>query len=403
MDILQSITYPEIPCKCQFQENSQCINIQSLKEDEVFACDNCVFLENNSSKYLQINKIIQSQKHDVFLGWPYLDDKELIQQIRYFSFFQDNNQKNKKIEKFFNDFREEFNSALEQLKKNTLNYQNLICEDSSNLLSYYQSISQLDDLKNIIIDKQSNKQQKSNQIFQIINKKKEESTKNTNEIKQLIEKINQYPKVNQQQNQNSNQTLFAKLQPSSNLILNNLAKLDSIISKKKQNKIQEPYQYDIEISTFNNSKQNSKIAYDNDGNQKFEVVSQTSYLKNDYKHFFVGLVGQSHKDNQYIYSNTNINSFAVKKRHNDRGVSKIVKGKCLRDVKYPDEYNQIEITFCVKNKLFQVSDYPNKQNINEINDDKLNLIDTNQQHFLGFELYYQYDSITILQFEEFQI
>ncbi|KAL4483143.1 hypothetical protein ABPG74_019169 [Tetrahymena malaccensis] len=555
MDNLQSmeLNYPQIPCNCQFQEISQYINIQSIKEDEVFICDNCFVQENNTSKYLLIHKIIQNQKNDFFLTWPYLDDKRLFQQIRYFSSQKNlHNQKNEQTEIFFKEFSDQFIKALEQLKKIALNNQNQIFEDSSNLLEYYSNISQLIDLKSIIVDKESNKQQKSNQILKIITKKKEESTENTNKIKQLIEKINQHPQVNleilnllkqtilsninsmciQQSNNNKNQfeikqnsnldnilklisnqsnfcnqkylesvknellkiqdsinilniekdvylngkqqinfnqlsfnqienieilcnqisklnneninyqkldqhakqSLFVKLQPSSSFIIN---QLENILSQEKKDIIQEvmrnypvfetvqivkqyPYQFEFEISSKNDSKQNSRLAYDNDRNQKFEVFKQTncvSYvkikqdcnykliikldLKNESnKQFFIGLVGQPYKDNKFIHENSYINSFNPESKHGDRGVSKIVKGKCLRDVKYPQEYNQIEITFCVKNKFFQVSDYPKKENINEINDDKLNLIDINQEYFLGFELYNLNDSITILEFQE---
>ncbi|KAL4483142.1 hypothetical protein ABPG74_019168 [Tetrahymena malaccensis] len=422
----QELNYPQIPCNCQYQDTSQYINIQSTKEDE--------------------------------------------QNFHY--------QKNEQIEKFFKEFGDEFIQALGQLKKIILNNQNQIFEVSSNLLEYYKNISQLVDLKNIIIDKQSNKQQKSNKILKIITKNKEESTENTNKInnenqfklkqnsnldnilklvsnqsnfcnEKYLESVknelikiqdsinmlniekdvyldgkqqinfnqlsfnqiqhieilcNQISKLNneyidqQKLNKYDKKILFEQLQPSSSLVLNYLAKFDFLNSQEKKDKIQEvirnypifeiaqivkqnPQQFQLEISTFNSSKQNN--------------------LKNqNYKHFFVGLVGQAHKDNKHMYENSFINSFTPDQIYGDTGVSKIVKGKCLRDVKYPDEYNQIEVTFCVKNKFFQVSDYPKKENINEINDNKLNLIDTNQEYFLGLGLFFLNDSITILDFQE---
>ncbi|KAL4483134.1 hypothetical protein ABPG74_019160 [Tetrahymena malaccensis] len=560
MDNLQNmeLNYPQIPCNCQFQETSQYINIQSIKEDEVFICDSCVIQENNIPKYLLIHKIIQNQKNDFFMNWPYLDDKELIQQVRYFSSMQNFHYKNnEQIETFFKEFSDEFIKTLESLKKIILKNQDQIFEDSSNLLEYYQNISQLVELKNIITDEESNKQQKSNKILKIITKKKEESTESTNKIKQMIEKINQHPQVNleilnslkqtilsninsisskqsnnnenqleitqnsnldniiklisnqsnfcnqkylesvknellkiqdsinmlniekdiylngkqqinfhqlsfnqienieilcnqitklnheynnqQNMNQQDKQSLFVKSQPHSSFILNNLTKLDDLVFQQKKDIIQEvmrnypifeiaqivkkhSYQFEIDISTYNNSKQKSKVTIDNDGNQKFEVIQTDnciSYVKIKYdclykliiklelknesnKHFFVGLIGQSHKDNKYIYEKSSINSFTTGSIHGDRGVSKIVKGKCLRDVKFPDEYNQIEITFCAKNKFFQVSDYPKKENINEINDDKLNLIDKKEEYFLGFELYFMNDYMTILEFQEIE-
>ncbi|KAL4483146.1 hypothetical protein ABPG74_019172 [Tetrahymena malaccensis] len=557
LQIIEQLTFPQIPCNCQFQDISQFINIQSHKEEEVFICENCVIQQNNSQQYLLIHRIIQSQQNDFFLNWPFLDDKELVQQIRYFSSYQNlYYQQNEQIETFFKEFSDEFVKALEQLKKITLKNQDQIFQDSSNLFEYYQNISQLADLKSVILDKESSKQQKSNKILKIITKKKKESPENTNKIKQMIEKINQYPQFNseilslnqlkqttlsyinsmcnkqsnnnenkleikqnsnldnilklisnqsnfcnekylesvknellkiqdsvnilnieknvylngkqqinfdelsfnqienieilcnqisklnneynqQKFNQDDEQSLFTKLQPSSNLILKNIAKLDSLISQEKKNKILEvmrnypifeiaqivkqySQQIEFEISNLSDSKQKMNAAYDNDGNMKFQVVKEgncLSYvkikkdclykliikleLKNQFfKHLCIGLVGQAHKDNKHIHDSNFINSFTPEGQHGDRGVSKIVKGKCLRNVKYPDEYNQIEITFCVKNKFFQVNDYPKKENINEINDDTLNLIDINQEYFLGFELYYLNDSITILDFQE---
>ncbi|KAL4483141.1 hypothetical protein ABPG74_019167 [Tetrahymena malaccensis] len=262
-----------------------------------------------------------------------------------------------------------------------------------------------------------------------------------NQIENIEILCNQISKLNneninyQKLDQHAKQNLFLKFQPSSSFIIN---QLESLLSQEKKDIIQEvmrnypvfetvqivkqyPYQFEFEISSKNDSKQKSRLAYDNDGNLKFEVFKSStncvSYvkikqdcnykliikldLKNEgNKLFFIGLVGQAYKDNKYIHENSYINSFATESKHGDRGVSKIVKGKCLRDVKYPQDYNQIEITFCVKSKFFQVSDYPKKENINEINNDKLNLIDINQEYFLGFELYYLNDSITILEFQE---
>ncbi|KAL4483138.1 hypothetical protein ABPG74_019164 [Tetrahymena malaccensis] len=496
MDNLQNmeLNYPQIPCNCQFQETSQYINIQSIKEDEVFICDSCVIQENNIPKYLLIHKIIQNLKNDFFMNWPYLDDKELIQQVRYFSSMQNfHYKKNEQIETFFKNFGDEFIKTLESFKKIILKNQDQIFEDSSNLLEYYQNISQLVELKNIITDQESSKQQKSNKIFKIITKKQEESTESTNKIKQMIEKINLHPQVNLEILNSLKQTILSninsisskqsndneyqlKIKQNSNLdniiklisnqsnfcnqkylesVKNELLKIqdsinilniekdvylnDDLVFQQKKDIIQEvmrnypifeiaqivkkhSYQFEIDISTYNNSKQKSKVTIDNDGNQKFEVIQTDnciSYVKIKYdclykliiklelknesnKHFFVGLIGQSHKNNKYIYEKSSINSFTTGSIHGDRGVSKIVKGKCLRDVKYPDEYNQIEIAFCAKNKFFQVSDYPKKENINEINDDKLNLIDKKEEYFLGFELYFMNDSMTILEFQEIE-
>ncbi|KAL4483137.1 hypothetical protein ABPG74_019163 [Tetrahymena malaccensis] len=94
-------------------------------------------------------------------------------------------------------------------------------EDSSNLLEYYRIISQMADLKNIIIDKESSKHQKSQKILETITKKKEESTQNTNKIKQLIEKINQHPQIN--------------LEILSLLKHNILSNINSICSKQSKN------------------------------------------------------------------------------------------------------------------------------------------------------------------------
>ncbi|KAL4490389.1 hypothetical protein ABPG72_002599 [Tetrahymena utriculariae] len=466
--------------QCKFQENSQFINIQSLNEDEVFVCDNCVVQENNISKYLLINKIIQNQKYDFFVNWPNLDYQGLTQQIRQFYSLQKGfSDYNQQIQQFSDLFSQEFKKALEQYKKSIFLNQNQILESVSNLLQYYGNISQFSDLKKIIIDIKSNKQQKSNKILEIITRKKEETIENTNKIKQLVEDINKYPQIsletlnllkqstlinidsmcskqlNQCENLNdiqdndnlnailkliSNKTNYCnqgylesvknellKIQDSINILKkekNIYLKVTAIIkfNSKKSRQLDSPYQYEMEISYFNYSNLKSKITYDNDGNQKFEVVQQNnciSYVKtkkdclykliikldliNTQKLLNVGLVGQSLQDKSCVCDKNFINSFTPQSSFGDCGVSKIVEGRCLRDVKYPDEYFEIKITFCVQKKIFQVRDYPNKKNMNEINDNRLNLIDLNQEYYLGFEFYWQNDSITILHFEEIQI
>ncbi|KAL4512552.1 hypothetical protein ABPG72_020389 [Tetrahymena utriculariae] len=492
MDITQNTNYyqNQLPCQCKFKYTSEYLNIQSVNEDDVFACLNCT-VQYKMSRYLPISNIIQDKKQKTFENWPILDDDESIKQLQEFLFQQNPEQQlNKQIETFFEDFEKEFIKVLIEQKKIILIKQNSISQDTSNLFEYYQSIAQLDDLKNIILDQQQTKSQKANQILQIITNKKQDSTKNTNnfEIKKnenlsnilklisnktnfcsqkylesvqselikiqdfmefnefnpnqienieiLCNKISELNIQSKQENQKGNNfDIFTKLQPSSSLIVNNIIKFDDRISKQKQDNNekllrnypifeieqivkQQPCQFQMEISNLNDSKLNSKLTYDQDGNQRFESIQNShsnSYVKIKQDHLYrivikldlnssrwlcIGLIQKAHKDSQYVHSNNIINSFSIK---DDRGVSKPTKGKCLRDLKYPDELNQIQITFCVKKKFFQVCDYPNKENINDINDDKLNLIDINQDYYLGFDLYYKGESITILHFEELQI
>ncbi|EAR85929.3 hypothetical protein TTHERM_01064950 (macronuclear) [Tetrahymena thermophila SB210] len=565
----------EIPCECKYDVESSYLNIESSREDDLFYCYNCALMDNNMPKYLLIN-ILQNEKKQFLLNWPHLDDKELVQQIREFSFQQNSKQQVMlQIENFFKDFITEFTEVLGQKQKIILNNQNLINEDIQKLLDFYKETAQLEDINKIIQNQSSSKQQKANQILQIINNKKNDSKDNTNKIRLMIDKINQQPKVNletlnqykqsiisqiqlidnkhfadlkaiseknflnaqsiqkiksenntelikngnldiilqlisnktnfctqkytdslqfellklqevinalniekdvyvngkkqinfnnfnanqiedieilclkieelnsqlkQQQEQGQkgeNSDLFKQLQPSSDLIANNIDKVYDCIDKQKKEKIKQllrkypifeieqiikviPYKFKIDISNWQDFNLSGRLTQDNNGNQKLETVQQKHFisyieikqnslykmvieLKLLNKHLFIGLVGKSHKDSQYIHESSQINSFIVGSNYGDRGVSKVVKGKCLRDVNYPNEYNQIEITFCVKNKLFQVSDYPLRQNINGINDHRLNLINLNEQYYLGFELYSEGDSLTILKFDEIQI
>ncbi|EAS05742.1 hypothetical protein TTHERM_01040830 (macronuclear) [Tetrahymena thermophila SB210] len=235
------------------------------------------------------------------------------------------------------------------------------------------------------------------------------------------------------EDEDNNMSISSKLQPSSYLVYN---QMDNVLTKQKQESISKllrrfpifeieqlvkPCKLEVEISNWGNYNTNGKQSYDNEGNYKFEIVKQGVFifymkikqdclyrivinleLKHSDRYLFIGLVGKSHKDQKYIHDNSIINSFTTGSVYGDVGVSKVIKGKCLRDVKYPEEYNQIEITFCVKNKMFQVSDYPKRENINEINDAKINLIDINQEYYLGFQLFYDKESLTILECEELQ-
>ncbi|KAL4484894.1 hypothetical protein ABPG74_020071 [Tetrahymena malaccensis] len=271
--------------------------------------------------------------------------------------------------------------------------------------------------------------------------KKQIQTENLNQdqIDCLEMLTNKTIDLNQQYSQlkeeDQNMLISSKLQPSSNLIFHNIFKLDKLLTKEKLESISkllrrfpifeieqlvkpQPCQLEIEISNWQGFNNNGKQSYDNDGNQKFEIVQGGYFIfymkiKQDsiyrlvikfellnptYKHLFIGLVGKSHKNCQNVHQNSLINSYTVS-NYGDKGVSKVVKGKCLRDVQ---QQSQIEITFCVKRKIFQVCDYPKRENINEINDDKLNLIDTNQEYSLGFELHNLKDSLTILECEELQ-
>ncbi|KAL4501419.1 hypothetical protein ABPG72_021226 [Tetrahymena utriculariae] len=279
-------------------------------------------------------------------------------------------------------------------------------------------------------------------VFQQGKKQIQTENLNQDQVNSLEIFINKMEDLNYQYQQmkqeEDNMLISSKLQPSSYLICNKIFKLDNLFTNQKLESISkllrrfpifeieqlvkpQPCQLEVEISNWQNFNNNGKQSYDNYGNQKFETVKDGFFIfymkikqdclyriviklefQNENKYLFIGLVGKPHKDNQYICQNNLINSFTTGSIYGDRGISKVTKGKCLRDVKYPQEYNQIEITFCVKNKMFQVCDYPKRENINEINDDKLNLIDTNQEYFLGFNLHYSKDSLTILECEELQ-
>ncbi|KAL4469603.1 hypothetical protein ABPG74_004856 [Tetrahymena malaccensis] len=181
--------------------------------------------------------------------------------------------------------------------------------------------------------------------------------------------------------------------------------------------------FQIQLSSLNNSQQYGQIIQNN-SNQIFQVIQQsnttTAYMKinqtslykvvvemnlhNVYNKYylFVGLISNFNKDNTYISDGNKVNSFTVDKQSSGKGVSKIVKGKILKDLQYPEDYKQIEITFCVESKLFQVCDYPNRENINEIDDNRLYMLNATQEYVLGFQLFNNGDSITILQCEELQ-
>ncbi|EAR81932.2 hypothetical protein TTHERM_01415190, partial (macronuclear) [Tetrahymena thermophila SB210] len=181
--------------------------------------------------------------------------------------------------------------------------------------------------------------------------------------------------------------------------------------------------YQLQLSSLNNSQQYGQIIQNN-SNYIFQVVQQsnttTAYMKinqaslyrvvvemnlhNVYNKYyiFVGLISNFSKDNTYISDVNKVNSFAVDRQSTSKGVSKIVKGRVLKDLQYPDDYKQIEITFCVESKLFQVCDYPNRENVNEIDDNRLYLLNTSQEYLLGFQLFNNGDSITILQCEELE-
>ncbi|KAL4484896.1 hypothetical protein ABPG74_020073 [Tetrahymena malaccensis] len=280
------------------------------------------------------------------------------------------------------------------------------------------------------------------EIFQQGKKQIQTEKLNQDQIDQIETLINkivdldlQYQQLKEEDN---NMLISSKLQPSTQLILNDVFKLNNLLTKEKLECISkllrrfpifeieqlvkpQPCQLEVEISNWNNWNNNGKQSYDNDSNQKFEIVQQNHFifymkikqdcfyrlvikleLQKQTDNLFIGFVSNSHKNCKYVSENNIINSFTAGSNFGDKGISKVRKGKCLRDVKYPQEYNQIEITFCVKRKIFQVCDYPKRENINEINDDKLNLIDTNQEYSLGFQLYHDKSSLTILECEELQ-
>ncbi|KAL4487981.1 hypothetical protein ABPG72_009319 [Tetrahymena utriculariae] len=264
------------------------------------------------------------------------------------------------------------------------------------------------------------------------------SQQQVDDIHLLCKKINE---INNQYIFNQEQEMLSfKVQPSSYSVCRALFNQNII----KQNKLNYYYyllkkypifefesfyksyfnqRYQIQLSSLNNSQQYGQIIQNN-SNQVFQVVqisnTTTAYMKinqtslyrvvvemnlhNVYNKYylFVGLISNFNKDNTYISDGNKVNSFTVDRQSTSKGVSKIVKGRNLKDLQYPEDYKQIEITFCVESKLFQVCDYPNRENINEIDDNRLYLLNMSQEYLLGFQLFNNGDSITILQSEELE-
>ncbi|KAL4484892.1 hypothetical protein ABPG74_020069 [Tetrahymena malaccensis] len=363
---------------------------------------------------------------DSILSQIQLIDVNYISQLKIFSF---------KSNILINEFKkQQQNKNILQENENLDTLLKLISNKTNNCNeNYLQSVkSELLKIQDII-----NTLKFEQVIFHQGKKQIQTENLNQDQIDCLVTLINKAVDLNQQyqllNQEDQNMLISSKLQPSSYLIAQ---KLDNLLTKEKFKSISkllrmfpifeieqlvkpQPCQLEVEISNWVNLNNNGKQCLDNDGNQKFEVVQQGYFIfymkiKQDSiyrlvikfellhptdKFLFIGLVSKYYKNNQHIFQNSLINSYTVS-NNGDRGVSKVVKGKCLRDVNYPQEYSKIEITFCVKKKMFLVCDYPKRENINEINDDKLNLIDTNQEYFLGFELHYLKDSLTILEFEE---
>ncbi|KAL4484891.1 hypothetical protein ABPG74_020068 [Tetrahymena malaccensis] len=349
---------------------------------------------------------------------------------------------------YLKNFSSKSNNLIDQLKQQKQD-KNILLKENENLDTLLKLISNktnncnenyLQSVKSELLKIQDiiNTLKFEQEIFHQGKKQIQTENLNQDQIDCLETLVNKTVDLNQQyqllKEEDKNMLISSKLQPSSNLIFNNLFKLNNLLTKEKLESISkllrrfpifdieqlvkpQPCQLEVEISNWNNYNNNGKQSYDNDGNQKFETVIGNNFIfymkiKQDFiyrlvikfelltqsKYLFIGLVGKQHKNCQHVYSDSLINSYTVS-NHGDRGVSKVIKGKCLRDVQ---QLSLIEITFCVKNKMFQVCDYPKRENINEINDDKLNLIDTNQEYSLGFELHYLKDSLTILECEELQ-
>ncbi|KAL4484890.1 hypothetical protein ABPG74_020067 [Tetrahymena malaccensis] len=282
------------------------------------------------------------------------------------------------------DFSSKSSTRIDEFKKQQQN-KNILLKENENLDTLLKLISNktnncnekyLQSVKSELLKMQDtiNILNFDKEIFQQGKKQIQTEKLNQDQIDQIEILIDKTFELNQQyqqlKQQDNNMLISSKLQPSSYLILNDVFKLNNILTKQKLESISKLLRnFPIfEIEQLVKPQPCQLESYDNDGNQKLEAIANGHFIfymkikqdcfyrlvikfellnqNQNHQCLFIGLVGKSHKNCQHVNTNSIINSFNPNSIYGDRGVSKVIKGKCLRDVKYPQEYNQIEITFC---------------------------------------------------------
>ncbi|KAL4480730.1 hypothetical protein ABPG72_014505 [Tetrahymena utriculariae] len=324
-------------------------------------------ITENFNKIIEHDEFIHADQNHIFSSFPPLEDKNIYNTIKSLQIKKDSSNQEKFIEKINNYFI----SLKKEINQKIDNLQNQV---KSKLLQIQNSIENQGDIYNELYKKI--KQKNFSEYKAIINKINLKTSKEIQEkISGLIDQID----------------FFEKSQKD---IIDNVEFEKSKFYQGSQNlQIQRLQNKHIQI---NQSVVNYGVSYANfilDPDQKyiFRVKLQTHSMPDAF--LIVGIIQEEDKDNKQLYDEICYNETG-----NNMTIKKVIKGNNVYERQKINMDEEIEMRIHLASKTIKVANYPNYENVAELENKQLIL--ENKQYRLAVELFFTPHKIIILLYQQ---
>ncbi|KAL4487963.1 hypothetical protein ABPG72_019915 [Tetrahymena utriculariae] len=369
-------------------------------------CSECALNESCLNKYISIQTIRYCQGDHVFGNWPPVNNDHLLKDIK--AILQVSSTLIEQIEFQFDKIVQEIKNFLTLEKKNIILQEIYLNQQTEKILQSYHQISDISKLKQLINFNQENIQSQINELKSFVSEFQNSKDKNTSILLEQITKIKEEGLLKYD---------FFKLQETTQGYLNNFTnKLKDLIYLRISPNICKLFGT---FAHFNQSKSNQIEVQEDFQQQKISIkkVAQNGlgqvYFKYNQSKEKKYVVRWKFNDEagdginigltQYTNLNYNLNNTHLAKAFGNTNQfygGKVVQGCHFFNV---DKDKIIEMIIDINEEKLQFLDYPNYQNINELNDQYK--LDKNETYYLALQFFSNshYETcIDLIYFEELQ-
>ncbi|EAR93467.1 hypothetical protein TTHERM_00423360 (macronuclear) [Tetrahymena thermophila SB210] len=387
--------------KCDIHPNFN-NNFLLFEEDNIHTkiCLVCAKkLTKDVYKIIDHDEFLFADQYHIFSSFPPLEDEKIYNIIQNLQIQKANSIQEyfvEKINNYFTSLKKQINQKIDllqnQVKQKLISQMDNLNQDQGDkFLKIYNEVSSKFDIQQLLKEHQEDSEQS---IKEIIKKKYQNIKENTDKLQKSIAEyqkiINKVDLTIPNQIQQKILNLIDDIDFFSN---NNIGNIEFEKSKSygsSQNlQIQRLLNREIQITQSIDSSYG--VSYANfilDPNQKyiFRVKLQTNSDPNSF--LLIGIIKEQDKDNQKLY-----NTICYNERGDLNTITKVVKGKDVFEGTKKNIDKEIEVRIHLAQKMIKVANYPNYENIAELQNNQLIL--ENTQYRFAVELYSCFHKIII--------
>ncbi|KAL4480236.1 hypothetical protein ABPG74_020752 [Tetrahymena malaccensis] len=376
-------------------------NLLLFEENNIHSkiCSVCAKkLTKKINKVIEHTEFLQADQNYIFSSFPPLEDEDIYDIIQNLQIKKDSSLQEifiEKINNYFITLKKEINKKIDllqnQVKSKLIKIEDFNQNQGNSFLDIYNEISSKFDIQKLYKEYSQDSDQRIKEIiqekYQNIKSNTEKLQKYLSEYQVIINKINLKTPIEIQQK-----------------ILDILDQIDFFekpftieeieFEKSKSYKssqslqIQRLQNKQIQI---NQTRDGSSVSYANfilDPNKKYIFRARLQTNSHSDSFLLVGIVQEQDKDSKQLYD-----GICYNERGNNMTIKKIVKGNNLFEGYKTNIDKEIEMRIHLAQKIIKVANYPNYENVAELENKELIL--QNAQYRLAVELYYSVHKIII--------